>query len=857
MSRRHNLIPGLLLAGGLVAFIVAGLSIVDMFLPRPWDGVVLRADTHRKLRVREVVPGTGADGAGIRPGDQIVGIDRNVLRSTAHAATLLNRYDIGQTVPYLVRNDSGLWEVGVELGRRRIGNPVYLYACLLGFAFYFVGLFVLLRQPTLRPAQIFFLLCVLFLLFLVCRLRPASYTWVDSFVLTTGMVALLFLPASFLHFFLVFPRPVPLRPDPGSRDYTRRRRRWLVALGAIYALPPVVLLASQMLASGRGEEMTLLSGAPIANWWVLAAYMLLGLGTLAVNSRRLTHPLQRRGAALVLAGSLFGLLPFLTVAVAFPELLHKQRFLFVGLLPLAIVPLTFAYAIVRFELLDIRVIVRKSLLYTLTTAAVTSVYALGIALFNSLAGSTRLAASPIFPIVFALAIVLLFEPLRRQIQVVVERFYYAERKQLEAALREMGSASAAHQDPGDVVADLVERLPQVLGLRFAALYLVRDASLQRVAGPEGLPPALPTALVGAPSPERQTGLSHLRDRSRPSRLRELAGLLLESPELDPVTRDLSDLGVELVADLATPRRRIGVLLLSGTSGRMKLDHSEIQLLERLLDQTAMALETSLLLEERTRQAELEREVQIAASIQANLLPSQLSLGPGWSVAAICRPARDVGGDFYTELPGPREGSCAVVYGDVAGKSVSGALMMMAAHEALHSLTLIHREPDRLFGLANQRLYGLGKRKSFVALAYLTADAQGQGIEYILAGQPQPMLRTTDGRVEEVALPEHRLPLGALINGSYKLSRAPMACGDLLLGYSDGVVEAQSPAGEIFGGERLATVLAGAPAEAAGVLTHVMAALENFTQGCEPYDDITLVAVARDPEAPGCESSGPS
>lgn len=137
MARRPNALPGLLMAGGLVAFVVAGLSIVDMFLPRPWDGVVLRADTHRALLVREVISGTGAETAGIRPGDQIVGIDRNVLRSTAHAATLLNRYEIGQTVPYLVRNDSGLWEVGVELGRRRIGNPVYLYACLLGFAFYF------------------------------------------------------------------------------------------------------------------------------------------------------------------------------------------------------------------------------------------------------------------------------------------------------------------------------------------------------------------------------------------------------------------------------------------------------------------------------------------------------------------------------------------------------------------------------------------------------------------------------------------------------------------------------------------------------------------------------------------------
>ena len=63
------------------------------------------------------------------------------------------------------------------------------------------------QQPRLQASQIFFLLCSLFLVFLVCRLRPASYSWVDTFVLAAGTGALVILPASFLHFFLIFPRP--------------------------------------------------------------------------------------------------------------------------------------------------------------------------------------------------------------------------------------------------------------------------------------------------------------------------------------------------------------------------------------------------------------------------------------------------------------------------------------------------------------------------------------------------------------------------------------------------------------------------------------------------------------------------
>ena len=321
MSRRFGATE-VLLGFGLLAFLVAGLSIADMFLPRPYDGVVLESDTPGRLTVRRVVPGTGAEKAGIRAGDRIVGIDRSILRSPTHAAKILHEHDIGETVPYLVRRYNQVQEVEVEMGRRRIGDPAYFYACILGFAFFFIGIFVLRRQPRLRAAQIFFLLSVLFLLFLVCRLRPASYSWFDEFILGAGTVALLFLPACFLHFFLIFPRAIPLRPEEDEPFYRRRRIRWLATLAVIYLIPPLVLLISLQQSQWQRSELELISGAPVANWWVLALYILLGLAVLAYNAYRLDDPRQRRGAALVLLGAVFGLIPFLIAAVAFPSFLH-------------------------------------------------------------------------------------------------------------------------------------------------------------------------------------------------------------------------------------------------------------------------------------------------------------------------------------------------------------------------------------------------------------------------------------------------------------------------------------------------------------------------------------------------------
>ena len=826
-----------LAAVGGAALLIAVVSIADLALPRPWDGVVLEGDVPGTLLVREVVSGSGADRAGLLAGDRILGIDRDVLRSPTHAAELLARRKIGETVPYLVRRGDRVAELRIELGRRYLADATYFYACLLGFLFLAVGGFVLGRQPKRRAAQVFFVVCVLFLLFLVCRLRPASYSWIDRFALHTGTFALLFLPASFLHFFLIFPQPVALRPAREAAGFRRRRRLWLGVLGLIYALPPLVLAARWVQASARGEHLRLISGAPAVNWWLLAVYMLVGLGVLAAGLSRLDDPRQRRGAGLVLFGSLLGLLPFLGAMVAFPALLNTERFLLVGLVPLILVPITFAVSIVRFGLLDIRVILRKSLAYSALTAAITLFYALAITLFNVLTRGSALAASPYFPFVFALAIAVLFEPMRRRSQGLVDRLLFAERTRLQEELRQLGEAMSAQVDLQLLVSDLVERLPRLLGLRFAALYLPRNGHLARVAGPASLPETLPKPSAFE---ARRSG------RSRLYRLDEIATADVE--ELGELAGRLAVAGVEWIGDLSTRRRRVGLALLSGSEGQLVLDEEELALLASLLGQAALALETSLLVEERTRQAELERELEIAAAVQNQLLPNELRLGPGWQVAAACQPARHVGGDFFAELPGPHDGAGAIVYGDVAGKSVSGALVMMAAHEALQTLALTHPDPATLFTLANQRLYRLGPKKSFVAAAWVGASADGSGLDYVVAGQPQLLLRAADGAVRELPLPEHRLPLGALLNGGFESRHTPVARGELVVGYSDGVVEAQAPDGEQFGEERLKQILVGMPCVPRVVVRRVLDEIRAFTRGAEPYDDITLVAFARDLEA---------
>ena len=834
MSSRHFQPTHWLLAFGLVALGLCGLSVADMFVPRPYDGVVPSAEVANAVVVEEIVEGSAAEKAGLRSGDQIIGIGRNMVHNAHQAVRALNRFDIGEEVLYLVRRSGGLLELPLTLEPRTIGGGAYLYTCLIGFSFFFVGFFVLVRQPTLRASQVFFLLSTLFMVFLVCRLRPASYSGVDSLVLSLGTLAFLMLPPAFLHFYLLFPRPAWLQAAEGRPAWSVLVRLWRFGWPMLYAFPLMVFVGHRLVFRLRGAEVPR-AEIPTASWWLLALYIVLGLAALVANSRQLNNPRERRGMAMVVAGSFFGLLPFLIASLAFDR--HSQAFFLVGIMPLLVVPLTFTYAIVRFQLLDIQVILRRSLLYTVTTALVTGLYAAGIATFNALFRGTDLATSNYFPIVLALAIVLLFDPLRRRVQRLIDRSFFAGRSRLEQAMVELGEAMTDQLDLQEVVEELVARLPRILGLRFAALYLLRGYRLERVAGPDHLPQYV-TVL-----PELQRLLQR---RARLTRLDQLGTLPLRSQAVAELMEELSREGVEVLGDLASRRRHIGLVLLSGKVGQIALEREELKLLQQLLQQVALALETSLLLDERTQRAELEREMEIAATIQAQLLPSELHFADGWDIAAACRPARIVGGDFYTLLPAPTGKGEAVVFGDVCGKSVSGALMMMASHEALHALALTTADPATLFSLANRRLYALGKR-NFVAMGYFAAGPDGKSLSDLIAGQPAPLVRRRDGTVEELPLPDHRIPVGALQFGDYSLLQIDLEVGDMVLGYSDGLLDTRAPGGESFGEERLRQEVAAAPADPDLLVEKVLEAIDTFSEGGLQYDDMTLVALMRLPE----------
>src|SRR5499427_5734609 len=840
---------GWILAAGVLGLAMAIASIADMFSARPYDGITPVPYGREGIEVRETMPGSPAEKAGIKAGECVLGIGRRIIQSTRDASAEMRRHQIGEKVSYLVRNGpcptqprtaaSGeLREVRVQLSSERLGGKTYLYAVVVGFLFYLIGLFVFARVPEERSARIFFLLCVLFLIFFVCRLRPASYWWIDIFVQNTGTVSLFLLPAVFLHFFLVFPRPKRLhfaKPDEWTGEPPAR---WKVSLQnflstspellyLLYAIPPLVFLYD-VLRQIRGEKVTVLSGAPLSSWILLGDYLVLGLVALAHSAFTLEEPRERRQAFHVFVGTIVGTIPFVLFFIVLPSAFQIDEYAFYGIIPMILIPLTFAYAIVRFQMLNVRVIVRRTFLYAATTAVLLGLYALVVALANVVFASSRLSASPVFNFGFFLVGISLFEVLRRRLQAPLDKLFFREKFDYQAALLEMSEAITGELDLGRIADYLTSSVAATMRLEKASIWLRdRDGWLERRGRKDDR--LSPTAAL------RRV----LRQEGKPSDLAEIS-LHFADADSEEFRERLEEEGFRLLVPLVYRERLMGILALKEKLSGERFDREDQALLSTLANQSALAIETALLHDEMTRQAELKRDLEIARDIQTSLLPRNVPELPGFSFFGGSIPARVVGGDFYDFIQF-EDGRLGVVIGDVSGKSVPASLLMVAAKEIVYSRALTTSDPGVLFRESNRRIYSI-KRRMFVSLGFFLLDPDAMVLRYAIGGQPLPILvRSGDGGPRLLDPPEHRLPLGAFRDVAYDTRELYLRRGDLLFFYTDGFTEAMDGAMNPYGEERLMASLESrrqGPLE--DVAKGVLSDIRDFVSGAEQYDDMTFL-----------------
>ncbi|MEM7048378.1 MAG: ATP-binding protein [Acidobacteriota bacterium] len=589
--RTAVLFAALLLAATVV--VLGGASIqlkVASFQPFGFEV----SEVHGSGTIGIVVKSASA-ASGLEVNDRILDVSSV---TPAGAADLFERLRQAPESTILVQRAGDLVPIAYERPPLRIDFP-YLVLAVIGIGYLLIGLYALLRDTRSRTG-LFFLWCAVSAAFYLVtpgtlQQRPEGMVQI---LFAADQLARIILPALTLHLFLVFPSS--LGPN--------RLGRWTPFLYLPVAVQ-ALLHGDLMLAGGRfffGGD--IVAGVRRVDQLEMALLVIFFLAAAAVLAWRLRRERgweqvsQVRWIALGIAG---GYLPFALI-YGLPSLFRQPPSMLwttLAVAPLGLVPLTFAWAILRYKLWDIDVIVRNAISGTLTLMLGVLGFSLANLAIDQGIGDTLGTARNLASFAAGLAIAGLMIPARRGIASGLERFQYRQTWGKRRALTEYGHELLHERDLGRLCGGLLERLEDAVQLERVNLYLDVGDQL-RLARPEDrTPPELPKDALGDELWERD--------------MEALSGVALPGGKA-PMALRLFKAGYRYVFPLTVSNSRVGLAVTGYREGQQPLNSDDLDLIRQLLDQTALAIENAHLL---TRVSDQLEEVSLLQSYTEGILES--------------------------------------------------------------------------------------------------------------------------------------------------------------------------------------------------------------------------------------------
>jgi serine phosphatase RsbU (regulator of sigma subunit) len=241
-----------------------------------------------------------------------------------------------------------------------------------------------------------------------------------------------------------------------------------------------------------------------------------------------------------------------------------------------------------------------------------------------------------------------------------------------------------------------------------------------------------------------------------------------------------------------------------------------------------------------------QELALAGEIQASFLPGVVPDVPGWQVTATLEPARETAGDFYDFIPLP-DGRLGVLVADVAGKGMGAALYMALSRTLIRTYAAeYHTRPALVLHAANDRILMDTRASLFVTAFYGILDPVSGTLTYCNAGHNPPYLLNAKDGGSAQELGGTGIPLGIEEDVTWHQGAVPLAPGDVLVLYTDGITEAQDGQEEFFGEQRLLEIAqANLGRSARDIQDVLIAEVHGFVGDAPQFDDITLMVVVRD------------
>ncbi len=579
----------------------------------------------------------------------------------------------------------------------------------------------------------------------------------------------------------------------------------------------------------------------------------LGFYLLARFHNRTTEPIESRQTRLVLWGTgagLGGFAFFILMAILLPRFfrsipeIYLTGFLIVVFLGLLLSPLSFAYAFGKYRLLEIEGRIRRGTRHFLIALALLALFYLLIYFVSEFALEVLGIESRTPVLIIALLLAVGFAPAQRRLLASLDKWVYPERFRLKGMLNDFLSNSMATTDKKAFWNELENRLKTALKVDqvYPVLRAVNNGHFEHWTGAM-TPFVKDSAFIKTIS--RVGGRPVMRDELE-------AGGRTSFREGE---RDWFSLHqVALVLPMVTHSELIGFLGIGLKSERRDFEPADIEILQSLGNQIAVATDNIILLEENAEKRRMEAELSIARKVQEGMLPHDIPDTPGLQIAALSRFCTEVAGDYYDVIE-VGDGRTVLAIGDVSGKGAGAALLMSNVQASLRTSVgmetteeaaenqLVHKiDLARIVTNINRLIHRNSQPEQFITFFAAVYDPMEHTLTFTNAGHNPPLSVNRDGQVRELI--DGGVLLGAVPDFPYQQGTIQLASGDTVFLYTDGLSESTRPDGQMFGEDRIRQFLArNVELPPQQLLAKLEEEVATFADGIHLADDFTLV-VAR-------------
>ena len=513
-------------------------------------------------------------------------------------------------------------------------------------------------------------------------------------------------------------------------------------------------------------------------------------------------------------------------------------------------PVTLAYAVLTERALDLRVVIRQGVRYTMARQGLrVSLSLFGVVFFSFL--SAYLWSAGISDTTRALVLggsILLFiflvRRIRQQAFDAIDKKFFREQYHAEIVLSELSENVRTIVNEHELLDTVSRRVSEALHVSHFSVLLSGGSGRLRPVYSLGL--AIPEAVE---LDERGECVSHVANskEATPIYFDRPDNWVYAAPEDELVV--LKTLGAQLLLPLKTKEKLLGLFCLGPKKSEEPFSKTDINLLRSIALQTGLALDNSRLTAEVAREVaqreRLNREIEIAREVQERLFPQHLPLVAGVDYSGCCRPALGVGGDYYDFLNLPN-GELGIAIGDVSGKGIAAALLMASLQASLRGQTLAGlADLSKLMSNVNRLVYDATPINRYATFFYGQYDRETRLFRYVNAGHNAPFVVrcTSDRNIHLIRLDTGGPVVGLFPEAPYQQGSLVLQPGDIFVGFTDGISEAMNKAEEEWGEEHLIkSVVAHAKTAAADMIPQLMADADRFVDGAPQHDDMTLVVV---------------